>query len=113
MTFIRGFERIVIATVRCLDSLPALNYVNIRYLDVSPICPQVKPYFNLTNNECKGVWSPEILEALNESRPEAKYVELTDGIYPEYGESGRFLGIAPVSRRPLSINTRMYQFLAR
>ncbi|KAJ5573295.1 hypothetical protein N7450_010279 [Penicillium hetheringtonii] len=112
LTFIHGFEKIVIATVRCLEFLPTLAYVNLRYLDASPICPLIKPYFNLTNNECKGVWSPEIIEALRKSRPQAKYIELTDGISPEYGDTGRFLGIARISRRPISINTRMYDFIA-
>lgn len=112
LKFINAFEKIVIEAVKCLEFLPALTYLNIRFLDISPFCPQVKPYFTLTGNQCTGLWSDEILDALRQSRPMAQFVELSDGIHPEFDKEGAFVAISPIPRRPSSINARMYTYIA-
>lgn len=112
LKFIHAFESLVIEAVKCLEFTPDLTHVNIRFLDVSPTCPQLKPYFELTNNQCSGLWSPAILDALHQSRPAAKFVELEDGIYPRFGEDGQVVGIMAVSRRPLSVLVCRYELIA-
>ncbi|KAJ5974973.1 hypothetical protein N7481_008680 [Penicillium waksmanii] len=110
--FIDAFERLVLQAIVCLEFLPALTYLNIRFLDVSPFIPQVKPYFRLNGNVCTGLWSDAILKALKRSRPLAKYVELADGIKPLFSDDGHLLGISHIPRQPLSINARMYEYIA-
>lgn len=112
MAFIRAFERIVLQAIVSLEFLPAVTYLNIRFLDVSPFIPQVKPYFRLEGNECTGLWSEVILNSLQQSRPLAKYVELTDGIKPLFSDDGQLLGISHIPRQPLSINSSMYEYIA-
>lgn len=111
--FIHAFERLVLQAIVCLEFLPALTYLNIRFLDVSPFIPQVKPYFRLKGNECTGLWSDAILKSLKRSRPLAKYVELADGIKPLFSDDGHLLGVSHIPRQPLSINARMYEYIAR
>ncbi|CAI7608090.1 unnamed protein product [Penicillium manginii] len=112
MGFIHAFEGIVLQAIVSLEFLPALTYLNIRFLDVSPFIPQVKPYFRLADDKCTGLWSDAILKSLQRSRPLAKYVELTDGINPLFSDDGLLLGISHVPRQPLSINARMYEYIA-
>lgn len=40
--------------------------------------PALNPYFCIKGNSCTGVWSPRILEALHDARPEVEYEELLD-----------------------------------
>ncbi|KAJ5177302.1 uncharacterized protein N7500_000001 [Penicillium coprophilum] len=111
MGFIRAFEAMVIKAVECLSVLPALEYLRIRFIDLDSSCPPLNPYFQLLNNECTGLWSDDILEALRINRPSASFVELTDGIYAEYDDQ-QIVGALMPRVRPLGIQVSMYSLIA-
>ena len=112
MNFIRAFERLVISVVRSLDVFTELNYLRIRFIDLDSACQLLNPYFQLVNNKCTGLWSSEILEALHQSRPEAFFVELSDGILPQYGLNNEVVGAVYPRSRPLSIQASTYKIIA-
>ena len=112
MNFIRAFEQLTIAGVRCLDTCPDLNYVRIRFIDLDSACPLLNPYFHLANNRCTGLWSAGILDALHESRPKASFVELSDGIYPQYNSHHQVVGAVYPRSRPQSIQAATYKIIA-
>ncbi|KAJ5807687.1 hypothetical protein N7447_011143 [Penicillium robsamsonii] len=111
MGFIRAFEAMVIKAIECLSVLPALEYLRIRFIDLDSSCPPLNPYFQLLNNECTGLWSDDILEALHMNRPSASFVELTDGIYAEYDDQ-QIVGALMPRVRPLGIQASMYSLIA-
>ncbi|KAJ5496181.1 hypothetical protein N7463_008168 [Penicillium fimorum] len=111
MRFIRAFEAMVIKAIECLSVLPALEYLRIRFIDLDSSCPPLNPYFQLRNNECTGLWSDDILEALHMNRPSASFVELTDGIYAEYDDQ-QIVGALMPRVRPLGIQANMYSLIA-
>jgi hypothetical protein len=112
MNFIYIFESIIIGAVEGLASMPHLDYIRIRYIDLDSACPLLNPYFQLSNNKCTGLWSQDILTALQISRPNAHYVELADGIYPQYGKNNHIVGAIYPRTRPQSINAAMYKIIA-
>lgn len=113
MNFIASFERLVLAAVRSLEVFTSLNYIRIRFIDLDSACPPLNPYFQLVNNSCSGLWSYEILEELRRVRPQAQYMELSDGIYPQYDPSRRqIIGAIYPRARPLSIHAGAYKIIS-
>lgn len=80
LVFIKAFERLVLSTVDALKWAHSLKYVRIRYIDLDSECTHLNPYWILDGDRVWGVWSEEVVERLQECRPEAAYVELGDGI---------------------------------
>lgn len=64
LVFIRAFERLVLATVENLDMFPLLEHVRIRFIDLDSPCAQLNPYWQLCGGKLYGLWSEEILDAL-------------------------------------------------
>ncbi|KAL1999290.1 hypothetical protein VTN02DRAFT_4731 [Thermoascus thermophilus] len=112
LRFIRAFEKLVVGAVRALDTLHGLDYIRIRFIDLDSACPLLNPYFQLVDNRCSGLWSETILETLQEVRPAAHYVELADGIYPQYGPNHQIVGAIYPRTRPLSIKASTYKIIA-
>lgn len=111
-TFINSFEKIVRGAVRSLAWHPNLEYVRIRYIDLDSPCPLLNPYFQLANGQCTGFWSPDILDSLRESRPSAQFVNLSEGIYPQYGPTRQIIGAVYPQTRPTSIQASAYRVIA-
>jgi hypothetical protein len=80
LVFIKAFERLVLSTVDALKWATNLNYIRIRYIDLDSECTHLNPYWILDGRQCWGIWSEEIVERLQQCRPETHYVELGDGI---------------------------------
>ncbi|RAK71399.1 uncharacterized protein BO72DRAFT_453745 [Aspergillus fijiensis CBS 313.89] len=112
LNFIRSFEKLVLGAVHSLQLHARLDYMRIRFIDLDSACPPLNPYFQLVDGECTGLWSERILEALHEARPEAHYVELSDGIYPQYGHNRQIVGAVYPRTRPLSIHASTYKVIA-
>ncbi|KAF4216661.1 hypothetical protein CNMCM8980_006480 [Aspergillus fumigatiaffinis] len=112
MNFIRSFEKLVVGAVQSLGVHPSLNQIRIRFIDLDSACPLLNPYFQLSGNLCTGLWSDRILYALNEFRPQARFVELRDGIYPQYGPNSQIIGAVLPRARPLSIHACAYRIIA-
>ncbi|KAL4892847.1 hypothetical protein BDV59DRAFT_34394 [Aspergillus ambiguus] len=110
--FIRSFERLVQGAVDSLRLHAALTFMRIRFIDLDSACPLLNPYFQLHNSQCTGLWSEDILEMLHETRPHAQFVELSDGIYPQYGPNHQIIGAVYPRSRPLSIHASTYQIIA-
>lgn len=111
IAFIRAFEAMVVKAIECLSVLPALEYLRIRFIDLDSSCPPLNPYFQLVNNECTGLWSEDILEALRINRPSASFIALTDGIAAEYDDH-QIVGALMPRVRPLGIQVNTYSLLA-
>ncbi|THD00100.1 hypothetical protein EYZ11_000425 [Aspergillus tanneri] len=112
LNFIRSFEKLVIGAVHNLRFHQSLDYMRIRFIDLDSACPPLNPYFQLVGTECCGLWSASILETLHDSRPEAQFVELNDGIYPQYGPNNQIVGAVYPRTRPLSIHALTYKIIA-
>ncbi|KAL3457903.1 hypothetical protein BJX64DRAFT_292661 [Aspergillus heterothallicus] len=112
MNFVRAFEKLVIGAIQSLQLHRELNYMRIRFIDLDSACPPLNPYFQLVDNQCTGLWSEPILESLHEARPEAAYLKLTDGIYPQYGHNHQIVGAIYPRTRPLSIHASTYRIIA-
>ncbi|KAH8429049.1 uncharacterized protein LDX57_006720 [Aspergillus melleus] len=112
LNFIRSFENLVVGAVHSLRLHQDLDYMRIRFIDLDSACPPLNPYFQLVGTECCGLWSESILETLYESRPQAHFVELSDGIYPQYGLNHQIVGAVYPRTRPLSIHASTYKIIA-
>ncbi|KAL2816264.1 hypothetical protein BJX63DRAFT_141852 [Aspergillus granulosus] len=112
MNFIRAFEKLVIGAIQSLQLHHELNYMRIRFIDLDSACPPLNPYFQLVDDQCTGLWSEQILESLHESRPDAAYIKLSDGIYPQYGHNNQIVGAIYPRTRPLSIHASTYRIIA-
>lgn len=112
MTFVRSFEKLIASAIQSLGAHSSLEYVRIRFIDLDSACPLLNPYFQLTNNQCMGLWSDRILGVLEESRPRAHYVELNDGIFPQYGPNHQIVGAVYPRSRPTSIYANNYRIIA-
>ncbi|KAI9376447.1 hypothetical protein BJX61DRAFT_365756 [Aspergillus egyptiacus] len=112
MNFIKAFEKLVIGAVESLQPHSELNYMRIRFIDLDSACPPLNPYFQLVDNQCTGLWNAPILEALHAARPNADFVKLTDGIYPQYGQNHQLVGAIYPRTRPLSIHASTYRIIA-
>ncbi|WEW59621.1 hypothetical protein PRK78_005099 [Emydomyces testavorans] len=112
MTFIKAFEKLIVAAVKSLDSLTAIQFMRIRYIDLDSICGLLNPYYQLVGNNCTGLWSEEILEALHTTRPTTQFEVLDDGILPEYGVNSHTGTTAYPRSRPRSMRTSAYEIIA-
>ncbi|KAL2826530.1 hypothetical protein BJY01DRAFT_255979 [Aspergillus pseudoustus] len=112
MNFIRAFEKLVVSAIQSLKIHHELNYMRVRFIDLDSACPPLNPYFQLVESQCTGLWSEQILESLHESRPDAAYLKLTDGIYPQYGHNHQVVGAIYPRTRPLSIHASTYRIIA-
>lgn len=109
--FNAAFHEMVLEAIRALAVLPNLKYVRIRYMDLDGPSPLQNPYFELKDDKCTGLWSDEIRNALRESRPEASFVELRNGIEPVIVD-GQLVGATSPTARPLSIRAGQYVIIA-
>ncbi|KAI1980139.1 hypothetical protein LOZ55_001541 [Ophidiomyces ophidiicola] len=112
MTFIKSFEKLVVTAVRSLDTLTAIQFMRIRYIDLDSICGQLNPYYQLVGNDCTGLWSEEILETLQETRPNAQFDVLDEGILPEYSINSHTGTAAYPRSRPRSMRVSAYEIIA-
>ncbi|KAL2864353.1 uncharacterized protein BJX67DRAFT_361451 [Aspergillus lucknowensis] len=112
LNFIRAFEKLVIGAIQSLQLHPELNYLRIRFIDLDSACPPLNPYFQLVDNQCTGLWNEPILESLHASRPDAEFLKLTDGIFPQYGLNHQIVGAMYPRTRPLSIHASTYRIIA-
>ncbi|KAL5333894.1 hypothetical protein BJX70DRAFT_39028 [Aspergillus crustosus] len=112
LNFIRAFEKLVIAAIQGLQHHPDLDYMRIRFIDLDSACPPLNPYFQFVDNRCTGLWNEPILEALHQSRPDAEFVKLTDGICAQYGHNNQIIGAIYPSTRPPSIHASTYRIIA-
>ena len=87
-SFIQAFEVLVRASVHSLRSFPHLNSLRIRFLDLDSLSPLLNPYFELQDTSCQGLWSDEILQALAETRPNAKFPEAKTDLLIHGGKAG-------------------------
>lgn len=114
MKFITALESLVVAGVRSLDFLGDLNFLRIRYIDLESPMPLLNPFFQMKDNQCIGLWSESILEALSSIRPVARYIELSEdfgGV--SYDKDGKLtLGENFPRRRPLSLKVSSYDALS-
>jgi len=137
MNFIKAFEALVLAGIKALAKLKAVEYLRIRYVDLgrtavppffytdspetmanvrsidSPV-PPLNPYFILRDGWCSGVWSDSIVRALTEARPDARFEDLAES-FGEVGinKDGRMV-ISPEfpKSRVLSLKLSNYAYLA-
>ena len=112
LTFIRSFEKLVASAVGSLGVHSSLEYVRIRFIDLDSACPLLNPYFQLVNNNCTGLWSDRILGALGEARPQARFAELTEGIYPQYGPNHQIVGAVYPRSKPAGLYAANYRIIA-
>jgi hypothetical protein len=112
MNFIRSFEKLVLGGVGSLEHSPDLSYIRMRFIDLDSTCALLNPYFQMANNVCSGLWSDQIVETLDRVRPATRYVELSDGIYPQIGADNVIVGAIYPRIRPMSINASMYKILS-
>lgn len=112
LKFIEAFEKLIQSAVRCLDTYLDLSYIRIRFIDLDSPCAVLNPYFHMVNNKCTGLWSHEIVQSLAGVRPAAHFVELSDGIFTQYGANNVIIGAVYPRTRPLSINSSTYRILS-
>ncbi|KAI9743608.1 MAG: hypothetical protein M1818_002924 [Claussenomyces sp. TS43310] len=114
MAFIAALEALVLAGIRSLDCLAALQYLRIRFVDLESPMPLLNPFFQLKSNQCTGLWSAEILAALAKARPSATYAELSEdfgGV--RYSKEGKLVpGATFPKTRPLSMKVASYEALS-
>ncbi|KAA6410292.1 MAG: hypothetical protein FRX48_05713 [Lasallia pustulata] len=72
--FIQAFEALVVEGVRSLGTLKRLAVLRVRFVDLDTPCPLLNPFFALVGGRCEGVWSEEILGALEVARPGVGFV---------------------------------------
>jgi hypothetical protein len=113
LTFISAFERLVVSTVRHLDSFSLLEYVRIRFIDLDSPCALLNPYFQLLRGKCYGLWNEEILDLLPSVRPGLEYEELSEGINPTWRKGdGVVPGTIYPRTKPKAIKSSSYGVLA-
>jgi hypothetical protein len=113
LAFIRAFERLVVSTVRHLDSFNLLEYIRIRFIDLDSPCALLNPYFQLLQGKCYGLWNEEILDLLPSVRRGLEYEELGEGINPTWRkDDGVVLGTIYPRTKPKAIKSSSYGVLA-
>ncbi|KZF24203.1 hypothetical protein L228DRAFT_259454 [Xylona heveae TC161] len=112
--YVQGFESTIAACIRSLPEL-RLEYFRMRFISIGNKFRFLDPYFELSENKCKGLWNYGLKDLLKEHRPEASYVAKTEGL--ETAKEPLKEGV-PLSRanypteRPLAIHTGIYLDLA-
>ncbi|KAH8752644.1 hypothetical protein F5882DRAFT_432495 [Hyaloscypha sp. PMI_1271] len=113
MAFILAFEALVLSGVKSLDRLSALDFLRIRFIDLESPLPALNPYFNLNHNQCTGIWSDAIVDALARTRPKASFVEKSENLGDIGFKDGQLLGSPVFSKtRPLSVKVSNYLSLS-
>ncbi|SZF01351.1 unnamed protein product [Blumeria hordei] len=88
MKFIVAFEKLVVAAIRSLGKLSVLEFLRIRFIDLESPLPSLNPYFQLSKNQCTGIWSHSIVESIRQTRPTASFARepeaLDDVTYGEF-----------------------------
>lgn len=112
LRFIEEFEKLVLEAVCCMDTYLDLSYIRIRFIDLDSPCAVLNPYFQMMDNQCTGLWSHKIVQTLAQVRPTAPFVELKDGIFPQYGPNNSIIGAVYPRIRPLSIHASTYKILS-
>ncbi|PMD51157.1 uncharacterized protein K444DRAFT_545809 [Hyaloscypha bicolor E] len=113
MAFILAFEALVLSGVKSLDRLSALDFLRIRFIDLESPLPALNPYFNLNHNQCTGIWSDAIVDALARTRPKASFVEKSENLGDIGFKDGQLLGSPVFSKtRPLSVKVSSYMSLS-
>ncbi|CAN8100840.1 unnamed protein product [Discula destructiva] len=114
MNFINAFEALVLAGIKALGKLKAVEFLRIRYVDLDSPVPPLNPYFILRDGWCSGVWSDSIVRALAQARPDARFEDLAES-FGEVGinKDGRMV-ISPEfpKSRVLSLKLSNYAYLA-
>ncbi|KAI9739826.1 MAG: hypothetical protein M1834_006547 [Cirrosporium novae-zelandiae] len=112
-SFIQAFEALVVECVSSLAVLSELKDIRIRYIDLDAPCPLLNPYFQLKNNQCSGLWNADILALLPMVRPQAQYVELSDGLeFLQRDAEGRLSDTVFPHTRPMGIKASSYAAIA-
>ncbi|KAL1850138.1 hypothetical protein Daus18300_013066 [Diaporthe australafricana] len=114
MNFINAFEQLVLAGIRALGRLKAVEYLRIRYVDLDSPVPPLNPYFVLRDGWCSGVWSDAIVAELSRTRPDAQFEDLAES-FGEVGinKDGRMVISPEFPRsRVLSLKLSNYAYLA-
>jgi hypothetical protein len=113
LAFIRAFERLVVSTVRHLDSFNLLQCIRIRFIDLDSPCALLNPYFQLVRGKCFGLWNEEILDLLPSVRPGLEYEELGEGINPTWRkDDGVVVGTIYPRIKPKAIKSSSYTVVA-
>ncbi|KAI6382713.1 hypothetical protein MCOR25_000524 [Pyricularia grisea] len=112
--FIAAFEALVLAGIKALKRLRALEYLRIRYVDLDSPIPALNPYFILRRDGwCEGVWSDKIVRALQASRPEARFRDLSDiPSFIGFGKDGRVVISAESMGKVTSFKLDNYRYLS-
>ena len=112
MTFIRGFEHFVVATVSQLDTFVHLRHIRIRFIDLDSPCALLNPYFLVRGSRCYGLWNEEILDLLKDKRPGLEFEELGDGLGVGWRKEGEEDGAVEYpSAKPKAIKSSSYRLL--
>ncbi|KAI0998283.1 hypothetical protein K3495_g9909 [Podosphaera aphanis] len=107
MKFITAFEKLVVAATKSLGRLASVEFLRIRFIDLESQLPGLNPYFQLSNDQCTGIWSDSIVEALSKYRPTASFLEKPE--IPDCVKENQALVPIPLSRaRPLCITLSHY-----
>jgi hypothetical protein len=78
----------------------------------SPL-PALNPYFHLNNNECTGIWSDTIVDALARTRPKAYFLDKSETLGDIGFKDGQVLGSPVFSKtRPQSVKVSSYLSLS-
>ncbi|KAF8848773.1 hypothetical protein BDZ45DRAFT_709122 [Acephala macrosclerotiorum] len=109
MAFIMAFETLVISGVKALERLAALEFLRIRFIDLESQVPSLNPYFQLAKNQCTGLWSEMIIDALSRARPAATFIEKPENLDDVGIKDGQLLTSPSFSKtRPLTIKVSSY-----
>lgn len=111
--FIEEFEVVVVGAIMALGYVPSLHHVRIRTLDVDSRWLLLSPYFYFDGAECRGFWSPWILQTLAGARQGVRYVSLEAGIRPVRGPSGEVVDVDRPVVRPSSLSMKAYKLIAK
>jgi hypothetical protein len=76
--FINAFEQLVLAGIRSLERLKAVELLRIRFVDLDSPVPPLNPYFTIRDGWCSGVWSDEIIAEINRVRPDLRFNDVLD-----------------------------------
>ncbi|KAE8449506.1 hypothetical protein EG329_008115 [Mollisiaceae sp. DMI_Dod_QoI] len=109
LAFIMAFETLVISGVKALDKLAALEFLRIRFIDLESQVPALNPYFQLSKDQCTGLWSETIIDTLSRTRPAATFVEKPENLDDVSIKDGQLMAAPSFSKtRPLSIKLSSY-----
>ncbi|KAH8173783.1 hypothetical protein LIA77_05202 [Sarocladium implicatum] len=101
MGFIDAFEKLVLSAICSLEMFPNVKYLRIRFVDIESAFPALNPYFILSDQQCTGVWSDDIVAQMSRVRPDAFFPELSNSFGDIYynTQEGRIV-VAPEITQP-------------